>query len=1053
MSHSVPPLKSFNLSPPPLSPSPKAIIGPSQSQIPLLHRFPRHVPLPDLSSSSSSSSNQAVASSPSPSLLNPSQPSRIPKRRPMQLLNSAQSAIQAPALPSPSPLVISRAHLQLDLSAIDEDNRDGEHASLSAFSFLSPPSRPASPALSVRGAIQQQQEISRQEYIQNVLALFTSAVQVNELKNVLENLIPHNNASSSAADEPYIGLSDLFKEGSEAPAFNEREAEQLVERFIDRLPSIEHWTSYIAALKALEPGQRPLLCAHLLPLFEGTKAVKGVGCPETLQAWSETPAQEKESLLYQLARNLKTLPTDIQRACAMQTFNRLHVADREKGRETILTIFSQKLTPDDAKQIVAALNFLEKEDLLNFLETIFPLVSDHSNFSGRGSLVEKMVDIYPIHKESVVTIRTILIWINLTVHPLFHSRKIDAFFDLLNKPNEANAIEKTVRNLNSYTLEQINLISAKLMLLNSPWQQKLMLLILRMLPQPPENSVEHIYAFVSLYQHELDSLLTQGIFCSIPELLNSALQMITPERRLEAINKWAALKTRKEVCKKNVTAKLFNDDAQLKTVSREYLKNLLENLSNRKQAHTLATFYLDLFFDLTEQDPLDITLVALSQQVEALANTVNVEKNNPYSVFEKLNVYRELVKLASPYELGMKFNRAFVLNLTGFQARINKVKFTVGDLHAGINANSMKSLFQSMSERVGSLSGADFLACKTAIQRKFYLNGFDSLAELEDQVLGFGKAIPTLLKVEGEAEQPISESTFYLYAILRYICDLRDDELRAGVPVNTPLSPYENAFMDFCSKVWECNTGQDDGIADYYSSPLLPPKYRHSAKVIPESEIVKKVEKGIELAMQQKLLKLFKDEALHAVILNAKVKPEESPAAAAAAAASDDHSEMSSRERAPSASSGDSQAQAGAPILVEDRQFSHLVTSLKNHFHREMGLIHTVKFDFGTGILAKSYTELLEKNPRLILKLIASFMTMDSLIAMVKTSVKEAFDAHTYGFQGLQFYLEENLVKVPVDDFSISDLIQLGDDDELLGVTDLAAVTILTAMGYVCVKA
>ena len=126
---------------------------------------------------------------------------------------------------------------------------------------------------------------------------------------------------------------------------------------------------------------------------------------------------------------------------------------------------------------------------------------------------------------------------------------------------------------------------------------------------------------------------------------------------------------------------------------------------------------------------------------------------------------------------------------------------------------------------------------------------------------------------------------------------------------------------------------------------------------------------------------------------------------------------------------------------VRSRQEAHQTLYLKNLLHTELGLPHTLTFDLHTETLPSG---LVKATPKEILTSVLSFLTLPKLVECVKKAINEAMDIKRIPYGVLNQYFEEKAPLASVEDFFV-----FNEAYEPLGISDAAAMAILTSMGYV----
>jgi hypothetical protein len=256
-----------------------------------------------------------------------------------------------------------------------------------------------------------------------------------------------------------------------------------------------------------------------------------------------------------------------------------------------------------------------------------------------------------------------------------------------------------------------------------------------------------------------------------------------------------------------------------------------------------------------------------------------------------------------------------------------------------------------------------------------------SLQAIKENVLGENKVIPLLLAHKGKRDEPLPLTVMYLYSILK--CISNADDTREG----NCLSPRENQLLKFASMVKECHTGQADAIEQYYINTI-------GAGAVNSSQ--GKIEASIDQAMQIALKKALSSEALLMELMG-----------------------------------------------KEPKQQSHQTLYLQNRYHKQIGLIHTLRFDRHTGVIDST---LIEKTPQETLEIIKRHLQSVQV-------VKQIVDQALIGSQGFKItYMEFMAYFEKEFGLAVSDYEQYIEFDEAMnpiGVTPFAIEKILYRLEYI----
>jgi hypothetical protein len=251
--------------------------------------------------------------------------------------------------------------------------------------------------------------------------------------------------------------------------------------------------------------------------------------------------------------------------------------------------------------------------------------------------------------------------------------------------------------------------------------------------------------------------------------------------------------------------------------------------------------------------------------------------------------------------------------------------------------------------------------------------------EVKENITGEDRIVPTILAKEGSKEDFLDLTAMHLYLILEQIAK-EDDARKDG-----KLSDRETMLLKFASMIKECHTGQADAIDQYYIYTLNP---------VASGSGKAKIEETIDNAVQVALNK----------------------------ALASDHflSELTG---------------------IEDvKQQSHQTLYIKNRYHKQIGLKHTLNFDFHTGVV---YDSLIEQDPRNIIRGIKKHLRhQDEIKSALDRAIKSP---KGIGYMEFVQYFEESFrIDIEYDKY-------FEFDEELnpLGLTPFAIDQIIKHLGYV----
>ncbi len=516
------------------------------------------------------------------------------------------------------------------------------------------------------------------------------------------------------------------------------------------------------------------------------------------------------------------------------------------------------------------------------------------------------------------------------------------------------------------------------------WQRMLLFSILRLIPKPCALDLEEIGRFVSKFKNPDEGITHDGIY-EVDHIL-LMLKLVAPQDRMALIEKTGDLKDQEKWCELNIMADFFDNHPEIHKRAEKYLHEHLDNLSDRENAYKLANEIKDIYADLYMPEH---SLAQKAEVVAILAMPGESGKTNPYILHQRLKNKQSLIALASPVVTKFK-GMDYTLNLEGFRKQAVQKGFTFGDLSQGVGLDSFNKLFESLDKRLKLLSPErrskveEEIEMITSLKRVANKN---LLAELKSKILSEDKEVYRLLTATGAKDAPIKNSAFYLYAILQAL-QAESDQVAAGAM----LSDRESKLMQFASMIFECNSGQRDGIAIFYNS--IPAKFRRGVNLEAATGPVEKVEGYISIAMQDLLNTVLADFKLIEKV----------------------------------AGKGSSQQ-------------AHQTLYLKNLLHKELGLFHELTFDLNSQELTK---QIIDADPQEILATVLSFLSLPKMIDCVKKAIQEAMETHRMPYGVLNQYFEDKAPLVPIKDFFICDK-----DYNPLGITDAAALVMLTSMGYV----
>jgi hypothetical protein len=255
------------------------------------------------------------------------------------------------------------------------------------------------------------------------------------------------------------------------------------------------------------------------------------------------------------------------------------------------------------------------------------------------------------------------------------------------------------------------------------------------------------------------------------------------------------------------------------------------------------------------------------------------------------------------------------------------------------------------------------------------LNAGNYLAVVKENVLGEGREIPKLL---AQKEGPLSVTAMYLYLILKDISITNDDRKENGL-----LSDRENKLLKFASMVKECATGQSDAIEAFYILTL---------SVNAPTRAEDTIKKAVDHAVQITLRKALASEALL--------------------------QELTGKE----------------DVL----QQSHQTLYLQNRYHRQIGLVHTLKFDRYPHHIDHA---LIDQDSKEGLRIIKKHL---HLTEQVKLNLNQAITQKSIGYQPLIDYFKREL---EFEDGQEEQYMEF-DEEHNFTLTSVTVEKMLSKLGY-----
>jgi hypothetical protein len=375
---------------------------------------------------------------------------------------------------------------------------------------------------------------------------------------------------------------------------------------------------------------------------------------------------------------------------------------------------------------------------------------------------------------------------------------------------------------------------------------------------------------------------------------------------------------------------------------------LEEDPSQKEALTTYCTDIIDNFVELLlhEEHPL-------FQKAIEMRSVTESEENSPYDLY---------------YSLQKTINEEPLLDeFVSFRQRAIIKSYTFADIPKGIIA--LPDLFASL-EQMGVQDETVAALCEGK-----------TLADVKQNVMGEGKLIPSLLAQKGQADDPLSITAFYLYAILEQIA--KEDNIRK----EGALSDRENRLLKFASMVVNCSTGQSDAIEQYYI-------YTINTQALGTGQ--QRIETTVDSTIQTAFMQTLASESLL--------------------------KEM-----------------AGQDV----GELSHQTLYLKNRYHKQIGLRHTLKFDRHAGVIDK---RIMQQDPKEAIGIIKKHLRE-------KEAVKAALDAllkapKGYGDFISYFEKEFNAGKNFTSQEEYEKFIVFDEDLAPIAITPYATDRILGKLGY-----
>jgi len=400
-------------------------------------------------------------------------------------------------------------------------------------------------------------------------------------------------------------------------------------------------------------------------------------------------------------------------------------------------------------------------------------------------------------------------------------------------------------------------------------------------------------------------------------------------------------------CLKELPDQLFKDYQDIKTSFHKYLLDRLNaDIEDQKEARELSSKIIDNQTKLLLGDEDDVFQKAIEVYIVSDPATAK-DRKNPYNLFstlKKILSSEKLLELDPDTTSGKKE----IWNLE--KLREKPITYTFADRPKEVTPDSLDQLFEAMEKRINSLPEE---------QKKQTLEGIassylDSFATIKAEVKN-SSVINTSLQQLKKPEEVISNTSYHLYAIIKYIIDSSDTIEKGSI-----LSNKEERLLNFSSGVKNCTTGQQDGINRYYEFAGLRKA---------EKEEVKEEAWVINNFVQDVVQKYLNSVISSKKLLNRLTKIDESK-------------------------------------LVQE---AHQTLYLKNRLFQQLNLDHTLTLDKYSGVI---YDQLIDIRTKELFNAFFDCFDEKEMVKLLKIALTEKFKE---GGIPLLFDYLTNIVKTPKD--------------------------------------
>lgn len=328
----------------------------------------------------------------------------------------------------------------------------------------------------------------------------------------------------------------------------------------------------------------------------------------------------------------------------------------------------------------------------------------------------------------------------------------------------------------------------------------------------------------------------------------------------------------------------------------------------------------------------------------------------------------------------------FFLNVQAIREQRNVKKLTFKDLPEGVDSCGFKRLFDGLNQRLQALSSGEREKVEGYIADSYDL----TLRELRKNILD-QETIPGLLRLAVNSEDFIENAVFYIYSILKAVQDQSNERVEGSL-----MSPQEEMLLAVSASIQNCPTGQRDGIVNYYN--LLPWEYHYLGRELGEEG---KIREAANESVQQAINDTLVSEALLKGLMPGM----------------------------------------GIMSRVDD---SHVTLYLKNRLYQQIGFNHHLVSDPCDLIVPN---DLVYKKTEEMVRIVFNHCTPDKVVGKFKKNMEKIVQE---SFGALSQFMTPHIEKFPLGKEQEGWKKYVQFDAELYpqGLTDLGAVTILEAVGY-----